>query len=262
MSFDPHALKLYTDGSCRNNPGGESGYAVVAEYPCDWNRPDEVLFEVGYEASTNNRMELLAVVRAIEYVCDYISAAIVSRVQIVTDSQYVFDNKGRAGSWRHNGWRNRHEREIENSDLWKRYLSAMSSVAVRLDIMWHKGKKSPVLKYVDRTAKAAALNPTERDYDYRTGKVGRSMSKGGGSAMLYPAQGQAATIRVFLTTIVRRDEKVKFDLLDETTGEFVAKHVAYAAPQVAGQLHRGHTYRVRFNAVLRNPIIEEIEAEL
>ena len=74
MSFDPHALKLYTDGSCRNNPGGESGYAVVAEYPSDWNRPDEVLLEIGYEASTNNRMELLAVVRAIEYVCDDISA--------------------------------------------------------------------------------------------------------------------------------------------------------------------------------------------
>lgn len=117
MSFDPHALKLYTDGSCRNNPGGESGYAVVAEYPSDWNCPDEVLFEISYEASTNNRMELLAVVRAIEYVCDQISAAIVSRVQIVTDSQYVYDNKSRANGWRHNSWRNRYGREVENSDL-------------------------------------------------------------------------------------------------------------------------------------------------
>ena len=45
-------------------------------------------------------------------------------------------------------------------------------------------------------------------------------------------------------------------------GEFVAKHVANAAPQLAGQLHRGRMYRVRFNAVLQNPIIEEIEAEL
>ena len=128
--------------------------------------------------------------------------------------------------------------------------------------MWHKGKKSSVLKQVDRTAKAAALNPTERDHDYHSGKVGRSMTKGGGSATLYPARGQTATVRVFLTTIVKHDEKVKFDVLDETTGEYVAKHVAYAAPQLAGQLHRGHTYRVRFNAVLKNPIIEEIEAEL
>lgn len=161
MSFDPHALKLYTDGSCQRNPGGTSGYAIVAEYPTDWNRPDEVLFEVGYEASTNNRMELLAVVRAIEYVNENVSSAMVSRVQIVTDSQYVFDNKSRASGWRHNGWRNRYEREIENSDLWKRFLSANLKLTVRVDIVWNKGKKSPILKQVDRSAKAATLIPAK-----------------------------------------------------------------------------------------------------
>src|SRR5579872_7240225 len=70
MSFDPRALKPFTDGSCKRNPGGESGYAIVAEYPVDWNRPDEAVLQVGYESSTNNRMELLAVVRAVEYPTD------------------------------------------------------------------------------------------------------------------------------------------------------------------------------------------------
>lgn len=263
MSFDPHALKLYTDGSCKRNPGGASGYAIVAEYPHEWNRPDEVLFEIGYEASTNNRMELLAVVRAVEYVSDNISSASLSRVQIVTDSQYVFDNKGRAAGWRHNGWRNRYGREIENSDLWKRFLSANLKLKVRVDIMWYKGKKSPILKQVDRSAKAATLSPTERDHKYRSGKIGRSLTNGARvPTTLYPASGGTAIIRVFLTTMGRRDEKVRFDLVDEATGECLSKHSASVAPQLAGQLHRGHKYRVRFNAIPQNPIIEEIEAEV
>jgi len=263
MSFDPHALKLYTDGSCQRNPGGASGYAIAAEYPVEWNRPDEVLFEIGYEASTNNRMELLAVVRAIEYVRDNISSATLSRVQIVTDSQYVFDNKNRAAGWRHDGWRNRHGREIENSDLWKRFLSVNLKLTVRVDIVWHKGKKSPILKQADRSAKAATRSPTERDHQYRSGKIGRSLTKGTRApATLYPANGGTAIIRVFLTTIVRRDGKVKFDLVDEITGECLSKHVAAASPELSAQLHRGHKYRVRFNAIPQNPVIEEIETEV
>jgi len=48
VSFDPHALKLYVDGSCSKNPGRTSGFAVWVEYPAEWNRSDEVLQEVGF----------------------------------------------------------------------------------------------------------------------------------------------------------------------------------------------------------------------
>ena len=55
MTFDPHALKIYIDGSSFKNPGGASGFAGRAEYPDGWNRNDEVLFAVGYDGSTNTR---------------------------------------------------------------------------------------------------------------------------------------------------------------------------------------------------------------
>src|SRR6266478_8023307 len=57
--------------------------------------------------------------------------------------------------WRRNGWKSLSGRPIENSDLWKRFLTVRSKVSVRTEIHWEKGKKSPVLKAVDRAAKEA-----------------------------------------------------------------------------------------------------------
>lgn len=66
------------------NPAPFAQFAGRAEYPEDWNRPSEVLFTVGYQESTNNRMELMASITALEHVCDNVLG--VQTVQIVTDS--------------------------------------------------------------------------------------------------------------------------------------------------------------------------------
>jgi hypothetical protein len=86
MTLDPYALKIYIDGSALKNPGGASGCAGIAEYPSDWNRPEETLFTVGYEGSTNNRMELLACVKAMEYVRDHVAG--------LASQNYCTDHKG------------------------------------------------------------------------------------------------------------------------------------------------------------------------
>src|SRR3954464_8321034 len=137
MTLDPYALKIYIDGSSLKNPGGASGFAGRAEYPENWNRPDEVLFNPGYESSTNNRMELLACVTAMEYVRDNVLG--VQRVQIVTDSRYVHDNIPRAERWRHDHWKNRYGRPIENAALWQRFLSVRQKLRIRTDFVWLKG---------------------------------------------------------------------------------------------------------------------------
>jgi ribonuclease HI len=87
MSLDPHALKIYIDGSALRNPGGAGGVAAWIEFPMDWDRPDELLFQEGFQETTNNRMELLACIRAFEYVRDQGRGLGVERVQIVTDSR-------------------------------------------------------------------------------------------------------------------------------------------------------------------------------
>src|SRR4051794_17333894 len=108
MSLDPHALKSYIDGSSSKIPGGASGFAGRAEYPQGWNRAEEVLFTVGYEQSTNNRMELMACIRALQHVCETVLD--VQRIQIVTDSLYVYNNIPREDCWRRDGWKNRYGR--------------------------------------------------------------------------------------------------------------------------------------------------------
>jgi ribonuclease HI len=261
MTLDPHALKIYVDGSSFKNPGGASGFAGRAEYPESWNRKDEVLFTVGYESSTNNRMELLACITAMEHIRDNVLG--VQRVQIVTDSRYVHDNVPRAEGWRRNDWKNLHGRPIENDDLWRRFLSVRRKLRVRTDFVRVKGKKSPILKAIDSDAKAAAHQPSECDFGFKEGKVGRSKVKGTRtSAALFPASGQEAIIHIYRTNMVKKVDKIDFDLYAEQNREFAGKFRAYAEGTIGADLHRGHIYRVCFNNDPHYPKIECIVGEV
>jgi ribonuclease HI len=258
VSEDPHALKLYIDGSAIDNPGGSGGIACFVEFPESWNRPDEKVFSDGFHETTNNRMELQACLRALEYVRDVVSAMDIDRVQIVTDSLYIFNNQKMPAAWRRNGWKTNAGRPVENSDLWKRFLTLRTARKVRTDIIWRKGKKSPILKSVDRAAKDAGKAPTKPDRGFRQGKVGRSKISGGASSP-YPAKGQEGIVRIYRSALLRKtDHKVYFDVFDVQSNKFVDKCTAYAPAAIAAELHRGHTYQVRFNSDPEYPQIVEI----
>jgi ribonuclease HI len=263
MTLDPYAFKIYIDGSSLKNPGGPSGYAGIAEYPSDWNFPDKIVFTLGYQSSTNNRMELLACLKAMEYVRDHVAGLNTQRVQIVTDSKYVHENIPRVEEWRHNKWKNRYGRPIENDDLWKQFLSLRGKLGVRADFQWRKGKKSPILKAVDDAAKGAARAPWERDFGFRGGKVGRSKVKDARtSATLFAASGQEVVIHIYWSRVVGQQGKVNFNVYSEAKREFMEKYTGYARLDLAAELHRGHVYRVRFNDNPRYPVIEEITEEV
>ncbi len=262
MSGDPHALKLYIDGSAYNNPGGSGGIACFAEFPEAWERPDEEVFSVGFYETTNNRMELQGCIRALEYVKAKGSAIGVQRVQIVTDSLYVHDNQRMPAAWRKNGWKTSNGRPVENPDLWKKFLSVRSGCSVRIDIIWQKGKKSTILKSVDRVAKQVAKVPSKCDRGFRGGKIGRSKVKGGSSS-LYPAKGQEAVIRIYRTSLIRKTgHKVIFNVFDEIRGEYEEKYKAYVGDDMINELHRGHCYRVLFDTDSECPTILSILDEV
>lgn len=262
MIQDPSALKLYIDGSCYDNPGGAGGFGGVVQYPDDWERPNEVVFQEGFHETTNQRMELSACIKAYEYIAENVRSLGVSRVIIVTDSQYVYENWRRAPAWRRHNWRNTAGRPIENSDLWRKFLSVQGKVRIRTDLAWHKGKRTEVLKQVDRTAKVAGKNPRRIDFGFRGGKFARSKIATG-SAKMYPAAGQVVRIRIYRTLINRKDRhKIVFDLFSEDKEAYVEKCFAYAELSIAAELHRQHCYRVRFNSVQQYPVIEEILDEL
>jgi ribonuclease HI len=266
MSIDPHALKLYIDGNAYNNPGGSGGIACRAEYPESWNRPDEEIFTVGFHESTNNRMELQACLRALEYVRDEVRSTDTNRVQIITDSLYVFNNQRMPVTWRRNGWKTNAGRPVENADLWKRMLTLRPLCKVRTDIIWQKGKKSPILKSVDKAAKAAGKSPTKHDRGFRAGKIGRSKLTDG-SSTLFAAKGQQQVIRVYKSSLIQKTgHKIHFDVFDEVSGQFREKCRAYVDASLIDELHRGHTYRVVFNSEPLNPmvisILEEVKESL
>lgn len=255
MHPDPHALKLYVDGSALENPGGPGGAAGIVEFPEHLSRGNEVIFEEGYVETTNNRMELRACIGALEYVRRAPSSLGISRVLIVTDSLYVNDNHRRAPYWKKNKWKNLDGKPVENSDLWNEFLLLRPKVRLITEVQWIKGKSTPLLKEVDRRAKAAAKHPIHIDRGFRGGKVSRSKTQSRDASSLFQARGQENAINIYRKKMVgRTQEKVYFDLLSEVGDEFVAKYYAYSTPEIANELHRGHCYKVRFGDNSRHPI--------
>jgi ribonuclease HI len=116
-------VEIYTDGACRGNPG-PGGWAALLS--CD-GREKEIS---GAEAhTTNNRMELLAVIRALEAL-----KKPQVRVKVYTDSQYV--RKGITewlASWKSRGWRTASKKPVMNQDLWEQ----LDALAVPHTIEWH-----------------------------------------------------------------------------------------------------------------------------
>lgn len=259
MLPNPHALKIYVDGSALRNPGGPGGCAGIVEYPDDWNQPDEEVFRVGYKATTNNRMELIACIRAFDYVRENGARLGVQMVLVITDSLYVYENHRRAPAWRGSNWRTLAGRPVENSDLWKNLMSVQSKARTRTEIKWIKGKTLPIQKAVDRAAKEAARQPWEIDRGFRPGKVARSKIAVRGASILFPACGQEAVIWVYRSALPRKAEHtIFFHRFSEEKQEFVDKFRAYANPAQAAELHRSHSYRVRFNSNPQYPVITSV----
>ena len=120
-------VELFTDGACSGNPG-KGGWGAVLRYG-----GKEGEFSGGEKNTTNNRMELTAVImglKALKEPC---------HVTLTTDSKYVSDglSKGWARSWQKNGWRKADKKPALNPDLWEELLRLTDIHDV--DIVWVKG---------------------------------------------------------------------------------------------------------------------------
>ena len=207
-------------------------------------------------------MELMACICALQWIRLNSPWPGVSRVQIVTDSMYVKENISRAGNWRKNDWRNQQGEPRENIDLWKKFLSAQQRVGMVVTFEWKLGKKTPILKSIDKAAKdAAKRGGAGVDRGYRPGTVARSLVKG--AATQFPARGQTAVIRPYRKKLMGKgEEKVRFDVFSEETRAYTESCYAFASPAIAAELHRQHGYRVRFNDLPKYPQIIEIVEEV
>lgn len=106
---------LYTDGACSGNPG-PGGYGAILIY-----NGVEKEISGGEKSTTNNKMEMLAVISGLEMLKEP------CKVTVYSDSAYVVNSieKDWIYSWIKNGWRKSNKEEVKNIDLWKRLLELM-----------------------------------------------------------------------------------------------------------------------------------------
>lgn len=115
-------VELYSDGACRGNPG-PGGWGVVLRFG-----GRERTLHGGERLTTNNRMELTAVIRGLE------ALKRPCRVEATTDSQYVRNGITQwIHNWKRNGWKTAARQPVKNDDLWRR-LDELSALH---DVRWH-----------------------------------------------------------------------------------------------------------------------------
>ena len=138
------AVQAFTDGACLGNPG-PGGWAALLRYG---GREREL--SGGEPDSTNNRMELLAAIRALE------SLTRPCTIDLYTDSKYVQQGiQSWLPRWRSNGWRTSAGKPVKNQDLWQRLSEAAAAHAVRWH--WVRGHSGHVEnERVDELARQAA----------------------------------------------------------------------------------------------------------
>ncbi len=121
-------VELYTDGACSGNPG-PGGWAYILKHP---GSGSEKVDNGGEKPTTNNRMELMAVIRGLE------ALGKPTRVELYSDSQYVLKGLNEwMASWKKRGWKTASKQPVKNQDLWMRLDELMQQHT--LSFHWVRG---------------------------------------------------------------------------------------------------------------------------
>ena len=146
---------VYTDGACSNNPG-PGGYAFL------YIPPDGSMLSVsgGDIYTTNNRMELMAIVRALQHIYDDRKNLVIKRcvVHIYSDSAYCINPiiEGWIYDWYKNKWRTKSRTQVKNADLWNivyNFITLKDYLVIFHKVKGHSGNKYN--EEVDKLAKEA-----------------------------------------------------------------------------------------------------------
>lgn len=122
MPMAPESVRIYADGACKGNPG-PGGWGVLLIY----GGHERELFG-GEPLTTNNRMELTAVIRGLE------ALKRSSTVEVYTDSQYVQQGMTSwIANWKRRGWMTSDRKPVRNVDLWKR----LDELMIGHQVAWH-----------------------------------------------------------------------------------------------------------------------------
>ena len=139
--------ELHTDGACKGNPGPGGFAGIIIRDGCD-----RIYATGGDPKTTNNRMELAAVLEGLKVIAD-IEGENRPRVEVYSDSQYLtkaFNDRWLAG-WQRNGWKTAQKKEVLNRDLWEALLEVTKKVDA--SFTWVRGHDgNPLNEEADRLA--------------------------------------------------------------------------------------------------------------
>lgn len=126
MTNNRSQVMIYTDGACSGNPGPGGWGAILM-----WQGEERTL-QGGERETTNNRMEMMAAIKALE------ALKRPCQVELFSDSAYLINafSQGWLAKWQKNGWLTSKKEPVENQDLWRRLLE----LAQIHEISWHKVK--------------------------------------------------------------------------------------------------------------------------
>ncbi len=145
-------VQIFTDGACSGNPG-PGGYGVILKF-----NGSEKEISKGFKDTTNNRMELHAVIAGLNALNEK------CKVRIYSDSKYIIDavNNGWAVRWKKNGWKRNKKDYALNPDLWDKLLNLISQHEIVF--IWVKGHAGhDENERCDKMAVAAAAQPDLAD---------------------------------------------------------------------------------------------------
>lgn len=149
-------IKIFTDGACSNNPG-------PGGYGCLILMNEKVMKVSGYEENTtNNRMELKAVIEGIKNILNiiYQESYEIEKLEVISDSSYVVNaiNKNWLVNWKKNGFKTMEGKDIKNVDLWKeldKRLNELDFIKVKIAFVKIKGHNGDYFnETVDKLAKS------------------------------------------------------------------------------------------------------------
>lgn len=148
-------VEIFTDGSCLGNPGA-GGIGVLLRY-----KAHEKTLSKGFQLTTNNRMELLAVIEALAMLKEP------CQVLLSSDSQYMKNGIQQwIFNWKRNNWQTSNKKPVKNKDLW----ILLDQVIQKHQVEWqwvkgHSGHRENEI--CDELARTAAMNPTLIDEGYQ-----------------------------------------------------------------------------------------------
>ena len=261
--IEENALNIYTDGSQFSHPR-RGGYAIRIIYSDEIGNefPEDIIINESYPGATNNKMELLACVRALEEAEKSQYYEKIFNIFIFTDSTYVCNNyKPAIFFWSSHKWMTRNGNPVANADIWKKLIKLIKKSKKYIEIRWVEGHSKNIHnRAVDKMAKKSAKSLIKAK-PLNIVNVRRKHTNQNTDIGSVQMKGQRLRIRIITDQYLKTQKLFKYRYeVTSPNSEFYEKiDIIYSNLLLTA----GHEYLVTFNKNTKSPrlnrVIKEIE---